>query len=75
MSMLSVGDVCRLIGGRRGVEIPPQKLSDLFYRRKLSSARCPVVGGVRRIPADYVSAIEAVLEARGMLAEEVPHAS
>lgn len=74
MAMLSVGDVCRRIGERRGVEIPPQKLSDLFYRRILNATRCPVVGGVRRIPADYLPAIEAVLEARGMLPEAVAHA-
>jgi hypothetical protein len=74
MSMLSVGDVCRQIGELRGVEIPPQKLSDLFYRRILNAARCPVVGGVRRIPADYVPAVEAVLEARGILPEGVARA-
>lgn len=73
--MLSVGEVCRLIGERRGVEIPPQRLSDLIYRRILSSARCPVVGNARRIPADYVPEIEAVLEARGIIPEGVPHGS
>jgi len=75
MSMLlSVGDVCRLIGERRGVEIPPQRLSDLFYRRIFNAARCPVVAGVRRIPADYLPAIEAVLETRGILPEAVANA-
>ena len=64
------------IAERRGVDIPPQRLSDLFYRRKLNANRCPVVGGVRRIPAEYLPVIEAVLEARGVLQQErgVSHA-
>lgn len=69
MSMLSIGEVCRLIGDKRGVEIPPQRLSDLLYRRILDVARCPVVGKTRRIPTDYVPAIEAILDARGLLAD------
>jgi hypothetical protein len=71
--VLTIGEVVRSIAERRGVEVPPTKLSNLFYQRKLSSSRCPVVCGVRRIPADYLPAIEAVLEARGVLPEAVPH--
>jgi hypothetical protein len=74
--VLTIGDVIQHIAVRRGVDIPPQRLSDLFYRRKLNATRCPVVGGVRRIPADYVPVIEQVLEQRGFLPErEVAGAS
>lgn len=67
LKLMTIGAVVQAIAGRRGIDIPPQKLSDLFYRRKLDVNRCPVVAGVRRIPADYLPAIEAVLEARGVL--------
>lgn len=68
---LTIGEVVRTLAARREVEIPPQLLSDLFYRRKLDARRCPVVGNTRRIPLDYLPAIEAVLEARGVLPKEV----
>jgi hypothetical protein len=74
-SMLTVGDVARQIGDRRGVQVPPQKVSDLIYRRKVDATRCPVVCGVRRIPADLIPAIESALEERGILAEAVHRAS
>jgi hypothetical protein len=67
--VLTIGAVVQTIAERRGVDIPPQRLSGLFYRRKLNANRCPVVGGVRRIPAEYLPVIEAVLEARGVLLE------
>jgi hypothetical protein len=49
--------------------VPPQVLSNLFYRRVLDDARCPVVDGRRVIPADYVSVIERVLRERGLIRE------
>lgn len=41
----------------------PRDISDLFYQRKLSDERCPVVGGRRLIPVDYLPVIEAALRA------------
>jgi hypothetical protein len=55
----SVSEVAR----RNGV--PPRVISDLFYQRLLSDERCPVIGGRRLIPADYLPAITAVLLGRG----------
>jgi hypothetical protein len=74
--VLTIGAVVQTIAERRGVDIPPRKLSDLIYRRKPNANRCPVVGGVRRIPADYPPVIWAALEARGVLQQEqgVSHA-
>jgi hypothetical protein len=63
---LTVSDVARHLGVR------PRDVSNLFYQRRLDDQRCPVVGGRRLIPPDYLPAIEAAL--RG-LAEETGGAS
>jgi hypothetical protein len=51
----SVSEVARELG------VPPRVLSDLFYARKLDDERCPIVGGRRLIPADYIPMIAAVI--------------
>jgi hypothetical protein len=51
----SVGEVADELG------VKPRVLSDLFYKRVLSSDRCPIVSGRRMIPADYLAEITAVL--------------
>jgi len=56
---LTVSDVARRLGVR------PRTISDLFYHRRLSDKKCPIVGGRRMIPPDYVSAIEGVLRDEG----------
>jgi hypothetical protein len=55
MKHFSVSEVARRIGAR------PKDISDLFYQRKLDDRRCPVTGGRRLIPEDYVPAVEAAL--------------
>ncbi len=55
MTFLSASQVARQFGVR------PRDISDLFYRRRLSDKRCPVVAGVRLIPASYLPTIERVL--------------
>ena len=47
--------------------VAPQKISELFYRRKLSDSICPVVAGRRLIPTDYVPTVERVLREAGHL--------
>jgi hypothetical protein len=68
----TVSDVARKIEGAR-----PKDITDLFYQRKLDDARCPVVGGRRLIPVDYVPQIEQALRNAGRLPQraEVPCAS
>jgi hypothetical protein len=61
MQHLIVSEVARRIGAR------PKDISDLFYQRRLDGARCPIVGGRRLIPVDYVPVIEAALRASGRL--------
>jgi hypothetical protein len=54
----------------RGWGVPPRLISDLFYQRHLDDARCPVVGGRRLIPQDYLPSIEAALRHAGHLPTE-----
>jgi hypothetical protein len=53
--------------------IPPRKISDLFYSRKLDDSLCPLIGGRRLIPLEYVPLLDAVLQQAGVLGGEVPH--
>ncbi len=57
-----MSEVARRIRGAR-----PKDISDLFYQRKLDDAICPVVGGRRLIPEDYIPEIVAALCAAGRL--------
>lgn len=50
--------------------IPPRRISDLFYARKLSEDRCPIVANRRVIPGAYVPTIETVLRERGVLKQD-----
>jgi hypothetical protein len=50
-------------------KLPPHVLSNLFYRRVLDDAICPVAGGRRVIPNDYVPVIERVLRERGLIGD------
>jgi hypothetical protein len=52
---LTVSDLARSLG------IPPRAISDLFYARRLDDRRCPIIGGRRLIPADYVAEISQIL--------------
>jgi hypothetical protein len=64
-----VSEVARRLGVR------PRDISDLFYERRLSDDRCPVVGGRRLIPADYVPTIAKVLRREGRLVDHAPAAT
>jgi hypothetical protein len=58
MSRLIVSEVARRLGVR------PRDISDLFYQRRLTDKVCPVVGGRRLIPLNYLPEIEAALRER-----------
>ena len=60
------------VGRRYGV--PPRVISDLFYGRKLDDQRCPIIGGRRLIPIDYLPEVEAALRRAGHLPVELPAA-
>lgn len=60
---LSVGETAKVIGdGAR-----PCDITNLFYKGLLRNDLCPIVGGRRLIPRDYVGQIEAVLRRAGKL--------
>ena len=61
MNHFTVSDAGRRFG------VPPRDISDLFYARKLDDRRCPIIGGRRLIPADYLPAVEDALRQAGRL--------
>lgn len=63
MNCFTVSDLGRRLG------VPPRVISDLFYARRLDDRRCPIVGGRRLIPADYIPQVEAALRHAGHLPE------
>ncbi len=55
--------------------ITPRLISDLFYSRRLDDSRCPIIGGRRLIPEDYLPEIEVILRKAGhLVATEAAHA-
>jgi hypothetical protein len=58
---LLVSEVARVLVVR------PRDVSDLYYQRVLSDEMCPVVGGRRLIPDDYVGQVEKTLRERGTI--------
>jgi hypothetical protein len=61
MSYLSISDLARKHN------IPPRRISDAFYNRRLDENRCLVVGNRRLIPEDYLPDAEATLRDMGIL--------
>lgn len=51
----TVSGVARKLGAN------PRDISDLFYRRLLRDDLCPIIGGRRLIPPDYIDTIAAAL--------------
>lgn len=75
MTDKTVSEVAREISRDEGVIIAPHVISNLFYRRQLDDARCPVVNRVRLIPPDYVPEIRNVLERSGLLKSPADHST
>ena len=59
MKRLSVSEAARRLKAR------PRDISDLFYRRRLRDDLCPIVGGRRLIPEDYLNMIADELSRSG----------
>lgn len=59
MKHLSVSQAARRLKAR------PRDISDLFYRRRLRDDLCPIIGGCRLIPEDYLGMIAAELRRSG----------
>lgn len=61
MDVLSVSEAARQLG------VKPKAISDLLYQRELRDDLCPLVGGRRLIPRNYLPTIREVLIERGFL--------
>jgi hypothetical protein len=59
----TVSEIARQFG------VPPRTISDLFYARRLDDRRCPIVGGRRMIPVEYLPDVESALRTAGWLQE------
>jgi hypothetical protein len=58
--LLSVGQVAYKL------QVRPDQISNLFYKRFLRDDLCPIVAGRRLIPPNYVPVIAAALRQRGI---------
>ena len=58
--LMCVGDVARLLG------VKPSQITALFYERRLRDDLCPIVGGRRLIPQNYVEVIAMELRRKGI---------
>ncbi|MCH7687858.1 MAG: hypothetical protein IH899_14435 [Planctomycetes bacterium] len=65
--LLSVGDVARRLNVR------PSQVTQLFYECRLRDDLCPIVGGRRIIPQNYVAVIAMELRRKGVSVREVPN--
>jgi hypothetical protein len=68
-SQYTVSEAARQLTHSCGAVISPKVISDLFYRRILDDTACPIVGGRRLIPGDYVPVIERALRHRGYIGQ------
>jgi hypothetical protein len=64
---LTVSDAARELSDELGHVVRPRDISDLFYRRLLEDRHCPILGGRRLIPRDYLPAIVVALQGRGLI--------
>jgi hypothetical protein len=63
----SVSEAARVLKAR------PRDISELFYRRELNDDLCPIVGGRRLIPPEYLPCLPVALRRHGRhLADERP---
>lgn len=70
VSAVSVSEAARRISDNVGFTVAPRAISDAFYKRFLDDERCPIIGGRRIVPVDYLPEIEAKLRERGVLLSE-----
>lgn len=61
----SVSGAARELSAQIGAEIRPRDISQLFYQRLLRDDLCPLVGGRRIIPAEYLPQVLAALRRAG----------
>lgn len=64
---LTVSEAARQLRLQLGVDINPRNISTLLYERALRDDLCPIVGGRRLIPSEYLGQIATALRRRRMI--------
>jgi hypothetical protein len=67
MVQLTVSDAARELAATLRQAVRPRDISTLFYERELRDDLCPIVGGRRLIPHDYLPQIENALRRAGKI--------
>ncbi|MHC4178633.1 MAG: hypothetical protein ACYSWU_14070 [Planctomycetota bacterium] len=68
-SYLSVGGAADELAQTSGQTIRPRWITDLFYQRELRDDLCPIIGGRRLIPRDYLPMIAIALRRHGWIGQ------
>jgi hypothetical protein len=59
-----ISEAARELREKLGVAVRPHEITNMFYRGELSDDLCPIVGGRRLIPRDYLPQIADHLRSR-----------
>jgi hypothetical protein len=68
---LTASDAARELTSQTGQQVSPRAISTLLYERALRDDLCPIVGGRRMIPRDYLPVVLMALRRRGLVRREV----
>ena len=68
-SYVSVGEGADELTQTLGQTIRPRWITDLFYQRELRDDLCPIIGGRRLIPRDYLPVIAMALRRHGWIGQ------
>jgi hypothetical protein len=66
---LSVGGAANELSERLSQTIRPKWITTLFYDKELRSDICPIIGGRRLIPRDYLPVIATALRRHGRIGQ------
>jgi len=65
--ILTVSEAARELATIVHGTVRPRDISTLFYHRELQDDLCPIIGGRRAIPRDYLDTIADALRRKGMI--------
>ena len=68
----TVSEAARELEGMVNGGVRPRDISTLFYQRELRDDLCPIVGGRRLIPRNYLDVIAMALRRKGLVKSANP---